>query len=180
MCCPDVQQPNRPPNERDIAARTDSNTPPEGPVISHKRGASVPLSDHRCPASGVSHRRGKSFRYLTWLELAQLWLAQLIDAHDMLAQLIEAQDMLAHDMLAQLIELHDADAHDMLAQDIAFHTGSFDAVLSHASESNWLSPLTGSTVTNWFRPRFGFAVPSAVLAAACACTSPTPSAPPAV
>jgi hypothetical protein len=116
---------------------------------------------------------------LTPLELAQLWLAQLIDAHDMLAQLIEAQDMLAHDMLAQLIELHDAEAHDMLAHDIAFHVGSFVAAVAHVSESNWFSPVVGSVATNWFRPRFGFAVPSAVVAAASACTSPTPIAPPA-
>ena len=117
---------------------------------------------------------------MTLLELAQLWLAQLIDAHDMLAQLIEAQDMLAHDMLAQLMELHDADAHDMLAHDIAFHAGSFAAVVCQVSESNCVSPVFGSTVRNWFRPRFGFAMPSAVVAAASACTSPTPSAPPAV
>ena len=116
-------------------------------------------------------------RYLTVLALGQLWLAQLIEAHDMLAQLIDAQDMLAHDMLAQLIELHDADAHDRLAHDIAFHVGSLDAVVVHESESNWFSPVVGSEVTNWFRPRFGFAVPSARVAAAFACTSPTPSAP---
>src|SRR5665213_3348690 len=98
----------------------------------------------------------------------------------MLAQLIDAHDMLAHDMLAQLIELHDADAHDMLAHDIAFHVGSAVATADHASELNWLSTVAGSTLTNWFSPRFGFAVPSAVVAAASACTSPTPSAPPAV
>jgi hypothetical protein len=122
----------------------------------------------------------KKICYLTLLELAQLWLAQLIDAHDMLAQLIEAHDMLAHDMLAQLIELHDAEAHDMLAHDIAFQVGSFVAAVAQPSGSNWLRPVFGSTLTNWSRPRFGFAVPSAVVAAAWACTTPTPSAPPAV
>ena len=104
-------------------------------------------------------------RYSTLLELAQLWLAQLIEAHD---------------MLAQLIELHEADAHDMLAQDIAFHVGSLEAAVIHESESNCRSPVAGSVVTNRFRPRFGLAAPSAVVAAAPACTSPTPSAPPAV
>jgi hypothetical protein len=117
---------------------------------------------------------------LTVLELAQLMLAQLIEAHDMLAQLIEAHDMLAQDMLAQLMELHDADDHDVLDHDFAFHAGSAFAAAAHVPALNCFSLLVGSTLTNWLSPRFGFAVPSAVVAAAFACTSPTPIAPPAV
>src|SRR2546423_4229469 len=114
----------------------------------------------RCPFSEHRHRvaRGsKKVCYLTLDELAKVWLAQLMLAHDMLAQLMLAHDMLAHDMLAQLIALHDADAHDMLAHDMAFQVGSFCAVVSHVSESNVLRPVVGSLVRNRSRPRFGFA-----------------------
>jgi len=64
----------------------------------------------------------------------------------------------------------------MLAHDIAFQVGSFCAVVAHVSPSNVFSPVAGSVTTNWFRPRFGFVVPSVATAAA-ACTSPTPIAP---
>jgi hypothetical protein len=103
------------------------------------------------------------------LALGELWLAQLIDdAHDMLlAQLIDD----AHDMLlAQLV-----DAQDMLlaqliddAHDAEFHVGSLVATVAHASGLNCLRPVVGSTLTNWFSPRFGLALPSAVVAASAA------------
>src|SRR5258705_4280362 len=70
MCCPAVQQHKRPPNECDIAARTDSNTPLGGPVISHKRGAAVPLSERRRPVSGCHNGGRRTFCYLNVFKVA--------------------------------------------------------------------------------------------------------------
>ena len=105
------------------------------------------------------------------------------EADDQLALDQEALDQLAldqeaDDQLALDQEALDHEADDQLAldQEAWFQVGSVAAVEAQAAASKLLSLVTASVTTNRLSPAFGFARPSAAMAATTLAV-PTPSAP---
>jgi leucyl aminopeptidase (aminopeptidase T) len=113
--------------------------------------------------------------------LTQVELAWELSAHEAVAQLAvdqeaEAQLAVDHEAEAQLAVDQDAAAQLASDQEALFQDALAVAALAQLAESKVLRPVVASVVTNWFRPAFGLAAPSAD-AAAEAETIPTPRAP---
>ena len=113
--------------------------------------------------------------------MTQIELAWELSAHEAAAQLAvdqeaDAQLAVDHEAEAQLAVDQDAAAQLAVDQEALFQDALAVAALAQLAESKVFRPVVASVVTNWFRPAFGFAAPSAD-AAADPETMPTPSEP---
>jgi hypothetical protein len=129
-------------------------------LVSH--AASLPGSTGKCHLTQIE---------LAWELSAQEAVAQLAVDQEALAQL--AVD---HEAAPQLAVDHDAAPQLAVDQEAAFQDALAVAAFAQLAASKAFRPVAASVVTNWFRPPFGFAVPSADTAAE-AETMPTPRAP---
>ena len=114
------------------------------------------------PESGQSDRRcAPVVRHVVsdvefQLTLFQLALFQLTLFQEALFQLTLFQDAEFQETLFQLALFQDAEFQEALFQETLFHEALASAALFHDAASNTEPPASGSLLTNWSRPAFGF------------------------